>query len=252
MAFWDKYEGRGPFVNDPDFERALYDLKPEDRLFKDDNKSGVSVYIDSPIERHRDDRPEWYAFVWGFKDAADRLVEDVVTEGASSAYARFLGNPILTLYRHSIELAIKSILITAGAAREPETLKSHNLVWLWGKAVEAMAREDPHVPKDAWVGMVARLITELNDADANSENFRYGVDKKLNPYERKVENFDVLNLRRVMFKLASGLEGCDTWLYEARQARWEYEADMRQEYEADMREAYGDMRDYYGNPSDYY
>lgn len=243
MAVWDKYEGRSPFLISHESDE-LYDLKPDDRLFKDDPNSGVWINIDSPLDRYRDERPEWFAYVWGFKEAADRLVEDLVREGDSSMHTRFLGNPILALYRHSVELAIKSILITGGATREPATLKSHNLSWLWEQAINAMEREKSNTSDGDSLTMVGKLIAELNEADTNSENFRYGVDKKLKPYGRQVEQMDVVNLRSVMFKLAVALDGCDTWLYEMQQARWEYEAEMRQEF-------YNEMREYYGEPGDF-
>ena len=159
-------------------------------------------------------------------------------EGDSSTHTWFLANPSLTLYRHSVEWAIKSILITAGAGRKPEQITSHDLNRLWQQAVEAMKREDSSTDGDESLALVGSLIAELNAADTNSENFRYGVDKKLQPYEGRLQRVDVVNLRRVMAKVVSALESCDTWLYEAQQARWKYEAEMRQESYADMQDSY--------------
>ena len=108
MAYWNQYEGRNPFAFD-DKTHALLELKPSDSLFKSESQS--SVWIDSPFPSYEADRPEWSTYAWGFKDAADRLIEDLVIEGNSSPRTRFLANASLTLYWHSVELAIKSILI---------------------------------------------------------------------------------------------------------------------------------------------
>ena len=240
MAYWDKYEGQNPLTFD-DETRALFDLQPSDSLFKSDPQSGV--WIDSPFVPEREGWPEWYTYVWGFKDAADRLIEDLLHEGTPRR-AWFLANPCLTLYRHSVELAIKSILITAGAGHKPEQIANHDLNSLWQQAVEAMKLEamkleTSSLDGDETLALVGNLIAELNAADTNSENFRYGVDKKLQPYEGRLQRVDVKNLRRVMAKLASSLERYDTWLYEAQQARWAYEAEMRQESYAEMQDSYG-------------
>ena len=159
-------------------------------------------------------------------------------EEDSSTHTLFLVNPSLALYRHSVELAIKSILITVGAGRKPEQITSHDLNRLWQRAVEAMKLEDSSIDGDEAFALAGKLIAELNAADTNSENFRYGVDKKLQPYEGRLQRVDVVNLRSVMAKLASFLERCDTGLYEAQQARWESEAEMRQESYADMQDSY--------------
>ncbi len=236
MAYWDKYEGRNPFAFD-DETHALLELKPSDSLFESDPQS--SVWIDSPFPSSQGDGPEWSTYAWGFKDAADRLIEDLVREGNSSLSTRFLANASLTLYRHSVELAIKSILITAGAGRKPEQIASHDLNVLWERAVEAMKREGSRIDGDESLALVGSLIAELNAADANSENFRYGANRKLQPYKGRLEHVDVVNLRRVMNQVVSALESCDTWLYEARQARSECEAEMRQESYAAMQDFYG-------------
>ena len=89
-----------------------------------------------------------------------------------------------------------------------------------------MKREGLRTDGDEFLALVGSRIAELNAADANSENFKYGANQKLQPYEGLPERVDVVNLRRVITKVFSALEGCDTWLYEAQQARLEYEAEM--------------------------
>lgn len=92
-------------------------------------------------------------------DAAHALVDHILNKDHHPDYR--LSNPVLYLYRHSIELFLKAIL--AGAA------KTHSLETLVDEYREFIKAEfDADVPQ--WI--ITRM-TELAEIDPNSTAFRY-------------------------------------------------------------------------------
>jgi hypothetical protein len=89
-------------------------------------------------------------------DAANVLIESI-ERGRVEDYR--LGTPVLYLYRHWLELAVKSII---------GPIHGHNLVTLSGLMVSSLSKRDVQVPH--WV--TARIL-EMAKIDPSSTAFRY-------------------------------------------------------------------------------
>jgi hypothetical protein len=122
-------------------------------------------------------------------DAADGLVE-LITSQEVEDYK--LGNPVIYLYRHSIELFLKAILPRAWG---------HNLEVLAGE-FEAFVRAEFAVAVPGWI--IGRL-KEISRLDPDSGTFRYNQNPKL--LQEGEYHVDLLHLQRAMHALNTALVG---------------------------------------------
>jgi hypothetical protein len=90
------------------------------------------------------------------------------------SYARNLVGPaLLFLYRHSIELHLKSLLLDAGELLDdPQTVKSDHYLWrLWVQIRKMLLQVENH--EDEWFRRADSIIKEFDDLDPDSFRFRY-------------------------------------------------------------------------------
>ena len=139
--------------------------------------------------------PGWCSLDWlsGFLDtsvvsekyrtAADLLV-DAVDENLpdTSTDAMFL--PVMYLYRHSIELELKSCVSSIffderrqGKITKDKILRRHELLPLWRIVEEYCYKRWPNEDGQV-VDNVDSLINELHQMDPNGQSFRYHTNKK--------------------------------------------------------------------------
>ena len=99
----------------------------------EDNKS---IYDDSELSRYTAFiDPNWYVYETGYKDAADSLIDSAIHLGPN-----FMVYPIMFLYRHYLEIQLKSILLTFQEYLEmplklPEK-NLHDLQHLWNEVLK--------------------------------------------------------------------------------------------------------------------
>lgn len=119
--------------------------------------------------------PSWYRFAHGYRLAADELVARLSKRGAGEA---FICLPILFLYRHSVELYLKALLLDVGALQdEEEAIQGrHDLLPLWTAFRSELLAYDPS-QDSPWLDRAGNLIGELNQLDGKSFSFRYPVAK---------------------------------------------------------------------------
>jgi len=149
----------------------------------------------SPYAKNED----WYFYVNGYKDAADFLAAHVATEGNP----RKLGYPILFLYRHHLELAIKKLI------RDCYTLLGHDqaipaihaIDKLWQLCCSLLQEISPGIPKNEEIQQTTRLVTDLCKVDPKSEAFRYPEDKSGNAPRLDVA-FDIGTVGVVVGKIS--------------------------------------------------
>jgi hypothetical protein len=122
-------------------------------------------------------------------DAADALVE-LITSQEVEDYK--IGNPVIYLYRHSIELFLKAIL--------PGTW-GHNLEALAGK-FEAFVRAEFAATVPDWI--ISRL-KEISRLDPDSATFRYNQNSDL--LHGGEFHVDLLHLQSAMHALNTALVG---------------------------------------------
>jgi len=176
--------------NWPDRKKSLFSVRKDwwnvARLEIGNKAEGLSIYSQ------------------GYKDAADRLVEYAQTDSTSINLIVF---PILFLYRHYIELALKEIILTATQylKKEHSTINSHNLSQLWKETKKLISEADLNIPKDDIVA-VENQISQFHELDKSSMTFRYPVDKQGNIFKNLSDYINIENVREI-------LDGLHAWCF---------------------------------------
>ena len=168
---------------------------------------------------------EFATYASMFKNSGDKLIESI--GGNYNKEADEVINPVLYLYRHSVELILKAILITDYLLKDMEfekiidKLNGHDLRVLWNKA-DTVIREylTEDIKKDKKpMDFMRKAIMELHDLDEKSFIFRYPYDTKLNLH--KVGDgeahyaFDYQLFRDRFNKVYKYLEGCYNAVFNA-------------------------------------
>ena len=164
--------------------------------------------------------PTEVAYQSGFRQAAHYLAERVCDTRREQD---FLIYPIVYLYRHHIELALKS-LITLGnflldrqlSATEKRTLGQHDLADLWKLAgplfnsVGESSGDGALPPAD--VEGIDSYIRQLHAHDPDGQRFRYAKTRKhassLNP---DLHNINIRDFAIALEKLADYLNALKSW-----------------------------------------
>ena len=115
----------------------------------------------------------WYRLAESYKEAADRLVasmEDPFT------YAMY-GAPLMFMYRHYIELHLKSLLLDAGELLdEPQDIPpKHYLLGLWRRVRQLLLAISPE-SDGVWFRRSGEVISDFDSIDPTSFVFRYPVN----------------------------------------------------------------------------
>jgi hypothetical protein len=107
----------------------------------------------------------------GYRLAADTLVDDVVDD---SGPLDLLVYPILVLYRHHIELALKQLFHLSGTYLELDhsAKANHKLVPLWEEVMSRLERIPPGSDPDP-DGIVDLVVHSFNKRDGRATTFRY-------------------------------------------------------------------------------
>ena len=148
-------------------------------------------------------------YIIGYKDAADLLVKTVASGQGTADSLIF---PIVFLYRHYIELRLKSLLKDGHRLldREYNEKPGHQLSKLWLNVRDILVEIWPEEDKRQF-DAVGSLIEQFEKVDPRSTSFRYPKDLEGN----KSVNFDVPrvnlgNLSEVVGAMSIILEGSAT------------------------------------------
>jgi len=175
-----------------------------------------------------------------FKEAAE-IVLDKIEADVNKASNDIFVFPVMYLYRHGIEINLKSI-IKVGVGLDffrkeevEEDLEWHNLAKLWNHAKKLLFQRWP-TSDPAPCKATEAVINELHQSDPNGQVFRYAADKngKLHRYERLPDHISIAALKKTMDGVYNFLEA--TWsaleddLQNELQMRAEWEAEIRAEY----------------------
>ena len=195
--------------SDPDNDE-LWDLREDDFLFGEGEESHWDMQLDAA-------HGGWHQHVWAYKSAADNLVSLLIC-GPSWMKVFIDVYPVMALYRHYVEIAIKELIVNAAEFKRVSlpNLLSHDLNSLWPKVVEMLKdgeADDSSIQWDligVYVGKVNKIPYDLG---------RY-------PWTRDVEDVhlpdDVINLvqlRLFMNRVGNHLEMIANWLIELRSHR---------------------------------
>lgn len=164
----------------------------------------------------------------GYRQAARILVRSGCDQNG------ILHFPIIYLYRHHIELTLKSMIQASRhlldrtfVGKSDNPLQRHGLLELWMLArplldeVHTLA-DNTAIPADDLEG-IESYITQLHLHDPQGQCFRYPTTKNGRPSLRSgVTPLDIKKFSDALEKLADYLEGIDNWLGDLIEAKAAY------------------------------
>lgn len=148
----------------------------------------------------------------GFKDAADRTVE-ALERPEEARHADPYLFPVAYLYRHYVELSLKSLYRDASRLLDrkpdPKVTKKHDLHELWNKTKGALSacfpQEDPSALRN-----VEEVILQFHKLDSSGQSFRYARDTSGKPHLKNApRSIDLANLKNIMQGIGNFLDACD-------------------------------------------
>lgn len=151
---------------------------------------------------------DWQAFPFAYKAAADALVDrlDADRENHTMVPDDKFVFPILFLYRHFVELQLKSLIVQLdNFTQEPiKDLFTHNLLDLWRHIKDNLHHLSHSQVNISGIAALDQLIGQLADLDDSSFRFRYPVDKKSQPM-RVPRSLSMDNFKSVMTAIENSL-----------------------------------------------
>lgn len=183
--------------------------KKGDRLLRrsEDWDRGVE-FSKHPISRH--------GHLWrGYMSAGAGLIE-LCTQDGYEHERHFVIYPILFIYRHGLELAMKWIIVNYGGEGIQGFDNDHNLWKLWKRCravVEQYAPNDEDADE-----VVEQIIKEFHDLDKAGITFRYGWSNDGKEIKLPDDLVDLENIRDVMEGVDDYFEGLDGWLSDLQSA----------------------------------
>lgn len=183
-----------------DFLDGKYrELKSDDQLFVEAKDWWMNACIN------------WYhdpteLYIIGYKEAGDLLVESVASRRGMADSLIF---PIVFLYRHYIELRLKSLLHDGCRLldREYKQKSEHQLLKLWPKVRDILVELWPDGDQSQ-LEAIDRLIMQFEQVDPRSTTFRYPKDLEgKNSLKIEMERVNLRNLKEVVGAMSTVLEG---------------------------------------------
>jgi len=154
--------------------------------------------------------PSWDALAFEFRQAAHVLA------AASTDPEPVPMLPLLTLCRHHLELALKSIIMAgdqlAGNAVNIPT--RHPLIPLWTRAEPLMRRAWKTGWSDTEATATAEVIAEFDKIDRDSMATRYPVDRSNSAFARPAQllNFSITAFMAAFSRAADFLSSAKLWI----------------------------------------
>jgi hypothetical protein len=175
---------------------------PTDRTLRD-LPSGTQDAIEIPSGVD-----QWHRFATSYKTAADLLADTVADDPWRHA---MLGASMMFLYRHYVELHLKSLLVDAGELLDdPQAIPvRHHIQTLWDRVRALLLRISPQ-SAGVWFTRADEIIGELDSLDPTSMAFRYPVDRHSAPSLAVPLKIDARNVRGVMDEVHVLLDGAST------------------------------------------
>ena len=174
-------------------------IKSDDQLFV----PGEDYWMNAWLDRYPD-LTELY--IVGYKEAGDTLVNSVANRGGSADSLIF---PIVFLYRHYIELRLKSLLQEGHLllAREYKPNPEHKLSKLWRKVRRILIEIWPDENEND-LEEFDSLVAQFEQVDPRSTTFRYPKDLDGNN-SVKIQSpiINLKNIKDVIGSMAIILEG---------------------------------------------
>lgn len=175
---------------------------------------------------------QWNRYVEGYRTAADHVVEAIVGRAARGQFDLLL-HPVVFLYRHHFELALKMIILIGRRYfdEKDDVPTGHDLMGLWREARRLLEKRWPDGDQEV-DETVTRLLGELEGFDPKGTAFRYPDTTDAQTSFPDGVGANVRHLAHVAGRLSDFLRSCITGLWE--------ELDQKETFLSDMRSMYGD------------
>lgn len=145
-----------------------------------------------------------------YKDAADALVEHVANDRLGK-HPEFVFFPIAYLYRHSLELMLKSrveIIADSGAIEKTDLTKHHNLIHLWEIIKPELIKRWPNADRKP-LNNVEALLQDFQKIDKAGQSLRYHLTKEGRDTREKLPQIIRLDLMKSAFaEIYALLDSC--------------------------------------------
>ncbi len=170
---------------------------------------------------------QWDLYAYGYKRAADLLVEHVKHTGEDQDTLVY---PIVFSYRQYLELRLKQLIMKGNqllgiSEQFPNT---HDINKLWRLCRRILEKVWPEgLPED--LDTVEECIDQLWRKDPGSMAFRYPTDTAGRPSLAGLRQINLANMSTVMDKISSLLEGSSIGIYEYLGSKREMEEEFREE-----------------------
>jgi hypothetical protein len=161
---------------------------------------------------------QWYRYALSYKEAADRLT------GLGDTYGlNLLGTPYMFLYRHYLELHLKSLLTDAGELLDdPQAIPpEHYILSLWKRVRKLLLKISPESDGE-WFVRADEIIADFDQLDPRSFAFRYPVDKDGKPSLPEELFLDRRVVKRMVEELHILLDGASGQISEYMSLKNEY------------------------------
>lgn len=178
-------------------------LEPGDRLFIEDQARQEFDALTQTAYFGSIRRGTFFSYAIAYHEAADRLAQSINDVYSSDQIII----PIVFLYRHSVELMLKDLLIERDKQLGRLKEYGHGIRSLWQKLKPLLQEIYPPPEKSREIEAVEACLMELSEIDESSESFRYPVYRDYNPtlknnqYLNRLQYIDVQHLADKMASL---------------------------------------------------
>ena len=184
------------------------------------------------------DYGEWYPYVLGYKEAADRIINNVI-ENSDDVLFDTLVYPVMFLYRHYLEIMFKELLGEFRSLRldtnqhnendntNKDPMNAHILKDIWEELrqiIEAVWGEEEDL---SFFVDVEHRIDEFHKIDEKSMAFRYPFDKNNSAYfkgEEKILRSNLIQVKDIIDAITIRFSGAIDKLYYEREMLSDYES----------------------------
>ena len=171
---------------------------------------------------------DFYPFVKGYQESANLLKANM----ANDINRAVLFLPMCYLYRNTVELGLKRILVDDCKIHYREAIsiindKKHSVLGLWGKIKHEIEKHANTPDGASTIADAESYIIQLHNIDSDSTKFRYPVNMCLQFHFRKERTYSVENVSDFFNDLIEFLDGVDGMLGQIREWEAEMEAEMR-------------------------
>ena len=178
-----------------------------------------------------DDIGVWYRYMNGYREAADRVVASSLEHDARGMFDVIV-YPVIFLYRHHFELALKAIIRIGGRIHDQDDAipGHHRLLELWKKARPVLEK---HWPEGGTKELDATgsLLDEIDKSDPGSFCFRYPEARNGTPSLPIRAHINLRHFAVTAGKMSDFLTSCVGGLWN--------DLDQKQTYLSDMQTMYG-------------